>query len=150
MDKFKFSGLASVLHLNARKEGPNDEKELALDVKMEAVTGAEVADFFEPTLSGFMFLEGGAVRNPLMGAVTFGNELEHYRLEAMGGVFQGVKVKKFSLEPKDGNQVRLTFSLSFKPSGTEVAKLAEYLQDAIEIDLQPANDELDLEGGNAA
>lgn len=149
MDKFKFHGYASVLNLNARKEGPNDEKELAVDVKLEAVTGADIADFFEPALASFLFLEGGAVRNTLMGDVSFGNELEHYRLEAMGGVFHGVKVKKFSLHPKDGEQIRITFSVSFKPSGTEVAKLAEYLQDEIEIDLQPANDELDL-GGSAA
>ena len=33
MDKFKFKGLAEILHLNTRKEGPDDDKVLAADVR---------------------------------------------------------------------------------------------------------------------
>lgn len=31
--KFRFSGKAEIQHLNTRKEGPEDDKELAVDVK---------------------------------------------------------------------------------------------------------------------
>lgn len=149
MSKFRFHGRASIAHLNTRKEGPDDEKELAVDVKLQALCGVEVTGYFEQELAYFMFLEGGAVRNTMMGPINFSHELEGYRLDAVGGSFFGVKVKKFSLEPVDGNQIRLTFSISFKPSGDEVARMAEYLQDEIDIELNPSSEELDL-GGIAA
>lgn len=149
MSKFRFHGRASITHLNTRKEGPDDDKELAVDVKMQALTGINVTDYFEPELAYFLFLEGGAVRNTMMGPISFLHELEGYRLDAVGGTFHGVKVKKFSLEPVDGAQIRLTFSISFKPSGDEVARMAEYLQDEIDIELNPSSEELDL-GGSAA
>lgn len=148
--KFQFTGRVNLLHLNARKEGPDDVKELAVDVKMNTLTDAGVADFFEPELGGFMFIEGGAVRNMMMGAMTFANELEHYRLEAMGSTFHGVKVKKFSLAPRDGRLIDFTFSVSFKPSGDEVARLAEYLQDEIDVTLTPSSEELDFGGDKDA
>ncbi|WP_287496881.1 hypothetical protein [Pandoraea sp. CB10b_02] len=34
--KFRFSGKAEILHLNAQKEGPDDDKQLAVDVKLRA------------------------------------------------------------------------------------------------------------------
>lgn len=149
MSKFRFQGRASITHLNTRKEGPDDDKELAVDVKQQALCGVNVCDYFEPELAYFLFMEGGAVRNTMMGPIGFSNELEGYRLDAVGGTFYGVKVKKFSLEPVDGSQIRLTFSISFKPSGDEVARMAEYLQDEIDIELNPSREELDL-GGMAA
>ena len=142
MSKFRFQGRASITHLNTRKEGPDDDKELAVDLKLQALCPMTVADYFEPELNYLLFIEGGAVRNVMMGPISFSNELEGYRLDAIGGAFHGVKVKKFSLEPVDGNQIRLTFSISFKPSGDEVARMAEYLQDEIEIELNPATEEL--------
>lgn len=149
MSKFRFQGRASILHLNTRKEGPDDYKELAVDVKLQALCGMDVTEYFEPELARFLFLEGGAVRNVMMGPISFSHELEDYRLEAVGSTFHGVKVKKFTLEPVDGSQIRLTFSISFKPSGDEVARMAEYLQDEIDIEVNPSSEELDL-GGIAA
>lgn len=142
MSKFRFQGKASIMHLNTRKEGPDDDKELAVDVKLQALCGINMCDYFEPELAYLLFLEGGAVRNVMMGPISFSHELEDYQMEAVGGTFRGVKVKKFTLEPVDGNQIRLTFSISFKPSGDEVARMAEYLQDEIDIDVNPVNEEL--------
>lgn len=147
--KFRFNGQAIILHLNTRKEGQEEDKELAVDVKMQALCGVEVCEYFEPELPGFLFLEGGAVRNVMMAPISFTHELEDYRIDAVGSTFHGVKVKKFTLEPVDGSQIRLTFSISFKPSGDEVARMAEYLQDEIDIEVNPSSEELDL-GGIAA
>ncbi|MCH8180214.1 MAG: hypothetical protein IIA02_10590 [Proteobacteria bacterium] len=87
-----------------------------------------------------------AKRNLQLGPLTFGHEHDGYSLQACGSTHQGVKVKKFHLEILDGGHINLTFSVSFEPSGTEVATLAEYLADEIEIVLQSANQELDFEG----
>ena len=144
MSKFQFKGAVEILHLNTRKEGDDDNKVLAADVKVRARVDRDVLDFFEPALGECLFLSSGAVRNVMLGPIAFLNTLEHYRLETFGTTFFGVQVKKFTLEPRDINQINLAFVMSFKPSGDEIARLAEYLQDAVEIVLSPENDELPL------
>lgn len=147
MSQFKFSGLATILHLNARKEGPDDEKELAVDVKLTAeLPASAVLPMLGENLENFLFMDGGAVWNEMLGPLTFKHEIEDYRLDVLGSTHFGIRVKKINVEAKDGRMVALGFSVSFKPSGDEVARMAEYLQDAIEIDLRPANNELDLAG----
>lgn len=48
LPSFAFSGLATILHLNIRKEGPDDEKVLAVDVKMQGtVNGDRACAFFD-------------------------------------------------------------------------------------------------------
>lgn len=149
MSKFKFKGYATILHLNARKEGPDEDKELAVDLKLTTECDDSILDMLGDNLREFLFLPSGAVRNEMLGPLTFKHEIEDYRLETMGSTHHGVKVKKITTEPKDSRKITLTFSVSFKPSGDEVARMAEYLQDAIEISLEPANDELDLDGKRA-
>lgn len=144
MDKFHFMGKATILHLNTRKEGPEDNQELALDLKFKAVADRHVMRFFDEQLADFVFFSNGAVRNKIMGPITYGHELESYRLDMVGSTFTGVRVKKFSLEPKDGFKVWITFSVSFKPSGDEVARVAEFLQDEIDLCLMSGDSELDF------
>lgn len=144
MEKFQFMGAATILHLNTRKEGPEDNQELALDLKFKAVADHRVMRFFDELLANFMFLSNGAVRNKIMGPITYGHELESYRLDMVGSTFTGVRVKKFSLEAKDGFKVWVTFSVSFKPSGDEVARVAEFLLDEIDLSLMSGDNELDF------
>lgn len=146
-EKFNFDGFASILHLNTRKEGDENAKELAVDLKMSAIIDAETIGQFDELLPAFLYTDAGAVRNVMLGAIPVKAEMEGYRLEAIGRSFYGVKVKKFSIEAMDDRRAALGFSISFKPNGNEVAQIAEFLQDEIRIRLEPANDELDLGGG---
>lgn len=148
--KFRLHAHSTVTHINARKEGPDDDKVLAVDVKLQTLLDFDILDFFEPSLATFLYLQGGAVRNVLMGPITFTHELEHYRLDIAGGSHFGTKVKKFSIEPRDSYKVLLTFLVSFKPSGDEVAQIAEYLQDDLLVILEPENEELDLDTERSA
>ncbi len=150
MDKFQFMGNATILHLNTRKEGPEDAQELAVDLKLKATADVAITRFFDEQLATFVFLSNGAVRNKVMGPITFAHELESYRLDMVGSTFTGVRVKKFALEPKDGFKVSVTFAVSFKPSGDEVARVAEFLQDEIDLCLTPSDSELDFGDGGAA
>lgn len=143
-DKFKLYGTAEVLHLNARKEGPDDDKQLAVDVKLRAVTDRQAIHFFDDQLAGVLYTDIGAVRNPLIGPIPMKNEIEDYRMEVAGSVHYGVRLKKFSIEVIDDNRVAICFQASFKPSGDEVATMAEYLHDEIDVVIEPANNELDL------
>lgn len=143
--KFAYSGLVTISHINARKEGPDDDKVLAVDLKLSEIAEATILDRFDDQLATFFFTDINAVRNPMIGPIPILSELEHYRLEAVGGTFFGVKVKKFTVKPMDGFMAEVCFQISFAPSGDEVARMAEFLQEEMEIRLEPANDELDLE-----
>lgn len=144
MKKFTYEGYASIQHLNTRKQGPDDDKELAVDIKFLAQTNALICECFDDLLSNFLFLSSGAVRNEQQEPVSYKHELMHYRLEAPGMVFNGVTVKKMTLEPKDGFKINITFQVSFKPLSIDIAKLAEYLQEAVAVRLEPENEELAL------
>lgn len=147
MNKFRFKGTASIKHLNTRKEGEEEAQKLCVDLKLNARTDLTVFHFFDEQLPHALWLPGTmAKRNLQLGPLTFGHEHEGYSLECCGSTHQGVKVKKFHLEILDGGHINLTFSVSFEPSGTEVATLAEYLADDIDIVLQSANQEFDFDG----
>lgn len=146
MMKFKYSGLAEILHLNARKEGPDDDKNLAVDVKFCVVAQKDggALNYFDTALDALLYTSIGAVRNEMLGPITMKMELPNYRLDALGASHFGVKLKKFSLEAMDGGRVAITFLASFQPTGNEVAIMAEHLQDLVEIRPEPGTAELDF------
>ncbi len=144
MSKFTFNGLANIQHMNTRKQGPEDDKELAVDIKLTTRTSMEVCDFFDEQLAGFLFLSSGAVRNEFQEPVAYRYELLNYTVAVAGMTFDGVSVKKITLSPANGFQIDLTFQLSFKPLSNQVALFAEYLQEMIPIKLQPMNAELEF------
>lgn len=147
MNKFRFKGTVSIKHLNTRKEGEDENQKLCVDLKLSALTDDTVFHFFDDQLPYALWLPGTkAKRNLQLGPLEFGTEHEGYRLECCGSAHHGVKVKKFKMAILDGGHVELMFSVSFEPSGTEVATLAEYLTDDIDITLEPANEELDFSG----
>jgi len=140
--KFQYSGKVQVLHLNTRKEGPDDEKSLAVDVKVKAITSADVLTHFDENMIDFLFTDMGAVRNQMIGEIPMRHSLEDYRMDFSHSNHFGVKVKKFLLDPMDGYQVGVTFQITFQPSSIEIAQIAEFLHEEIFVSLQPANDEL--------
>ena len=53
---FKLSGVASVKHLNVRKQGPDDEKILAVDVKLSfSKVDRRLCAFFDESLEAFLW-----------------------------------------------------------------------------------------------
>lgn len=133
--------------MNTRKEGAEDEKELAVDLKVATTIEADLLGFFGEGLRGFLYFDDnmGAVKNAMLGPLPFLFEIEDYRMELLGSTHYGVRLKKFTVTPKDGFMADLSFQISFKPSGDEVARIAEYLQESIPVMLEPASQELDLD-----
>ena len=146
MSKFRFKGMAQIAHLNTRKEGPDDEKELAVDVKLQLRADHGICQFFDEQLVEFLWFSdaAGAVRNPLMSPIGYDTELRDYRVDCAGTSHHGAKVKKFVITPRDGRLVQLSLQVSFKPTSNEVGVLAEYLQDEFEIVIEPETEELDF------
>lgn len=149
--KFKYTGKAEITHLNTRKEGADDSKELAIDVKLKVRTSNEALNFFEAgLLIPALWNEIGAIRNLKLDPLSMSYELRSYTLEMGGNTFYEVKLKKFSFEPIDGSLVAITFQASMAPRSNEVAQIAEYLQDEISINLEPSDGELELSTLEAA
>lgn len=145
MSKFTFNGLASIQHMNTRKQGPEDDKELAVDIKLATQTTSSICGIFDTNLESFLFFDDtGAVRNEFQEPIAYKYELLNYVMETPGMSFSGVSIKKISLEPKDGFKINLSFQVSFKPLSNQVALFAEYLQEMMPIKLVPINEELDL------
>lgn len=134
MDSFKYVGIAELKHLNVRKEGEEDDRELAVDLKFEGTTDAlPLCTFFDFGLHAFLFNEIGAVKNLSLEPICFANKIKQCTLTTLGVVFQRVTLKKFSIAPIDGNRIILTFSASFFPNQDEIAKLADSVLEEIRI-----------------
>lgn len=134
MSSFEYRGQAEIKHFNARKEGPDEEKTLALDLKLTAKTGSAALSFFDDGLEGFLFLpDTGAVRNQMLEPLKYKHEVQDCELEVAGCRFHGVRVSKFQIEPVDGFQIQLTWQCSFQPSKDECAVLAELLQEEVDV-----------------
>jgi hypothetical protein len=146
MDKFKLNTRAELVHINTRKEGGEDNKELALDLKLKTRIPSDIANFFGEGLSDFMFLPDGAPRFKRMEQIGFDIELLSYCLILNEQTYYGVSVKKFKLSPVNDGLIDLTFSISFKPNSLVVATLAEFLDEMIGIELTPQNTELNFNG----
>lgn len=138
MDKFEYKGKAEIKHLNVRKEGPEDDKNLAVDVKLQCVASAELFDFFHEGLRKVLFTDIGAVKNYYLNALTFSNKIKNCELEIAGQRYLGVDIHKFTLEPKDTDQVTMTFSACISPTSNQVAILAEFVMDEVSIEVMPS------------
>ena len=147
MNEFLFDGLAEIKHLNIRKEGPEDDKALAVDVKFCGRTDAALCDFFDPMLRDFLFTDEVIARPMMVEPIGFTNEIEACDLHLLEKTFTGVKLRKFKIVPKDDGQIELTFTVSFMPLRDEVAILAEYVTDEIHVTARP-QPQLDF-GGEA-
>lgn len=140
MKTFAFAGNATIKHINPRKEGPDDEKALALDLKLQATVPAEFWDFFHEDLRPALYTDAGAVKNTLMESIGFAHSVRNCEMTILEKRFFGVEVKKFQLRAKDGHQVDMTFSVTLAPTGNEIAQLAEYLQDDVRVEITPQPD----------
>lgn len=139
---------AELKHLNLRKEGPDDEKALIVDMKLVVMADSDILGDFDMQLHGFLFTPGGEVRYPRMGPVQWSGEMKNLELEIAGLEFAGVKLRKFQFQPvslKGTEAVQMTCTATFMPTGRETAVLAEYVGEIVEISVRP-QPELDLGG----
>lgn len=130
---------AKVAHLNVRKEGPENEKHLIVDLKLEVQTDADILAEFDPTLRHLLFI-GGERRYPRMSPIKWAGEMKHMELDIAGILILGVKAHKFQLDPFSINGqpfVNLSLTATFAPSGRDTAILAEQVGEDIAIKLNP-------------
>lgn len=154
---FKVEGGATIKHLNVRKEGPEDEKILAVDVKLEIEkVGMLIVAYFDAALAAFLWVDVDkagtmlAVRNAFLQPVQYAHQIEGATVHINGRSFLGCEVKKFAINPRDGGLLDLTCSVTLYPTGYEVGDLAELVQDGARVVIDGPPDLFDGDGGAAA
>jgi len=137
---FKVSGIATIKHLNVRKEGPEDEKILAVDVKLEIKNvDRRLCAYFDDALEAFLWrgdTDAMIARNIYMVPVTYLNEISSASVVIGAHEFMGCDVKKFQLEPRDGGVMTLTCSVALYPNSGDVAELAKFVQDEVRVSIE--------------
>jgi hypothetical protein len=130
---FKVSGIAAIKHLNVRKEGPEDEKILAVDVKLSIKNvDRRLCAYFDEALEAFLWrgdTDALIARNAFLAPVAYGNEISGATVTIGKLFYVGCEVKKFTLEPRDGGVMTLTCSVSLYPTSGDVAELAKFVQE---------------------
>jgi len=130
---------AKLAHLNIRKEGPENDKHLMVDLKLEIQTDADILAEFDPTLRHLLFVDG-ARRYPRMSPIKWAGEMKNMELDVVGILILGVKVHKFQIDPFAINGqpfVNLSCTATFAPSGKDTAILAEQVGEEVAIKLNP-------------
>lgn len=137
---FKVSGNATIKHLNVRKEGPEDDKILAVDVKFEIKkVDRRICDYFDAALQAFLWrgeTDALIVRNDFLVPIAYGNEVSGAVVKIGSETYMGCDVKKFALQPQDGGVLILTCSVAVYPSSNDVAKLAKLVQEDTKVSIE--------------
>lgn len=137
MQVFRFDGRATIKHINPRKEGPEDDKSLAVDIKLNGSVDATAWDYFHEDLRPALYTDVGAAKNALMESIGFAHSVRNCTLTILERTFHGVEVKNFKLRPKDSWLADLTFSVTITPDGDDIGLLAEYLQEEVAVSVEP-------------
>lgn len=153
---FKISGTAEIKHLNVRKEGPDDEKVLAVDLKLLFTKlDFRICLYFDEALPAFLWRSEAEslsliARNAYLQPVAYANEIEGATVEIEGHGFRGCDVKKFAILPRDGGVVDLTCSVSLYPTTYEVGDLSKLVQDGARVSIEGPPDLFDGNAGEEA
>jgi hypothetical protein len=130
---FKVAGTATIKHLNVRKEGPDEEKILAVDVKLEIKkVDRHLCGYFDDALEAFLWrgdTDALIARNPYLAPVSYANAITGATFTIGLHTFHGCDVKKFSLAPADGGVFTLGCAVTVYPSAGDVSDLAKIVQD---------------------
>ena len=137
---FKVSGLATIKHLNVRKEGPEDEKILAVDVKLEIKNvDRRLCGYFDDALEVFLWrgdTDALIARNAFLTPVRYGNEINSANVSIGNHSYSGCDVKRFEIEPRDGGVITLTCSVAVYPNSADVSDLAKMVQDEASVTIE--------------
>lgn len=135
----QFDALATLRHLNIRKEG--DEKVLAYDLKIEVETSSDVLIEFHPSLPSLLWADSEPRFKGLITSVRLSGELRHHCARVASIEIADCTLKNFEVTPHAMDVATLTFTLTAKTvSGLTIALLSEFVQDKVSLHLSSEGD----------
>lgn len=135
-----FTKVAKLLHINLRTEG-KDEKALVADVKFATVLESHDLIDFHPSLGSLLW---DTDHNPrfrtLIESVKLKAELRHHDVRASGIEIRDACLHKFNIAPMPLRTAAVEFTATFWPGSLLVAKLSEWLQQDLELQVSAMGD----------
>lgn len=130
--RLRLSSYATVKELKVRKDGPEDRRYLACDLRL-IFNGVDrmICDYFDPALADFLFrqTEGGlVVRNEWMAPVVYHTTERGCLMEIDRDIFRGCEVRSFAVAPVAGGAICLGCKVSFFPGAQDVTHLARLVE----------------------
>lgn len=126
--QFKIDGKATILHLNVRKEGHEDDKIIAVDIKIDIQRiDRRLCAWFDEALESFLWrgdTESLVARNVYLDAVRYQNEIQGATVVLNGKAFSGCRISKFKIDPRDGGVMNIGCSVTAYPTSTALADIA--------------------------
>lgn len=148
---FHLRGEAEIRHINVRKEGPDDDKILAADIKLRfAQCPAGILDYFDDKLAAYLWIDDNvrAVRKANLEPIRFADWVDG-TAKIAGIEFNGITAKKFAIAAEDGGLATITCSVTIYPSEREVGELALNVQDFVKAEIKAHPDLFDKPAGEA-
>lgn len=145
---------AELRHINLRKEGPEDDKSPAFDLKLQAMVTAE---FIENLMLGdgeengsvvaSFWSEDGEPKFLSLEKVAIDRQVHNVMGTVEGLELRACKLKGFSFKPRGILMAELTFSVSTNdfPSNA-VAVLAELLQEQVSVSMKAPQGDMFAKG----
>lgn len=144
---FAIRGTADIKHINIRKEGPEDDKILAVDVKLSfKKMDRRLCAYFDEALEAFLWrgdTDALIVRNAMLAPVEYGNTIKDATVKLAGHTFMGCEVKKFAIAPSDGGVIDLVCAVSIYPSSHDMSDIARIVQEAGTVEIEGPPDLFD-------
>lgn len=143
--QFKLKGHATIKNINIRKQGDDDERESAVDIKfeMESVSAKPLVrmlgapDFVSMKDTFWLDDKDANIRFSGLTQVTSWAKFEDLKFKIFKHDIRADKTDKFIVTPKSGHMMDITFTVSIKhPDDSLIISLAENLMDSVDITLE--------------
>lgn len=141
---FNLDSLATIKSLNVRKEGPDDDKVVAVDVRLEfKKIDRRLCLYFDDAIEAFLWrgeTDALIARNAFLKPLAYCNTLKGASVSIGTHEYRDCDVTKFSIEPQDGGVITLQCSVTVNPNEADIADLAKAVQDETRVSIQGAPD----------
>lgn len=144
--------LATIKHLNIRKEGPDKEKVLALDIKladcncsMDTLARILGANSWTDVRTAFWDADGEP-RFLGLEPISSWSNIRGCTVEMLGITMRGAQVRKFKVRINGQESAEMELSVSVtSPPEKATPILAEYVMESVTVKITVEQGELDLE-----
>ena len=136
----KFTKIGKLLHVNLRAEG-KDDKELAVDIKLQTIVHSDDLVELHPNLVGMLWDADGNPRfATLIDSVRLKCQLKHHDVKVQTVLVRDAKLHKITVTPMVLSFAAIEFTATFYPGTQTVASLSMYLAEDVELDVRPLDD----------
>ena len=154
--ELELAGQAILKNLNVRAEHHGDERVLGVDLRIVLSTNLDALANFSPSLKSLLYADADdeqkrTLRIPIMKPIGLTVEVENHCVHIADQSYDGASLSRFEITPELDGKVVVAFTASLSDVSPDVlpSLAALYLDEKVNVDVEPLQGNLDL-GGEAA